>query len=72
MTEIMEAAEKKARVRRPWTKDKHQTGVRLTAAEQKMLRALVRKLGLSQNAVLVLALRELHDERIPNSNREAA
>lgn len=51
----------KKRIRRPWTKDKVHTAVRLTPAEFKMLKGLVKHLGISQNRVISTALQELHE-----------
>jgi transposase-like protein len=61
MTDIIE--QPKPKTRRPWTKDRKQTVLRLTAVEQKMLKALVKKLGVSQNSVMIMALREMHEKK---------
>jgi hypothetical protein len=56
--------ERKGGSKRPWSQDRVHTAVRLTAAESKMLKALVRHLRISQKSVLATALRELHETRL--------
>jgi hypothetical protein len=60
---------RKPQGRQPWTRDKIHTAVRLTPDEVRVLKALVRRMRISQNATLALALRELHDREI---NKRAA
>jgi hypothetical protein len=57
----------KRKKRFPWAQERLHTAVRLTKTEAAMLRALVRKHRISQNAILAMGLRKLHEETENNA-----